>query len=54
MFTDFDIGSFVIIINIGHYFLPIAYLIFILTQRLEPEVGASGVSPCCVLQEHLV
>ena len=34
--TDFGIGSLVIIIYIGHYFLPIAYVIFILTQRLVP------------------
>jgi hypothetical protein len=34
--TDFGIGSLVIIIYIGHYFLPVAYVIFILTQRLVP------------------
>ena len=34
--TDFGIGSLVIIIYIGHYFLPIAYVIFTLTQRLVP------------------
>jgi hypothetical protein len=34
--TDFGIESLVIIIYIGHYFLPIAYVIFILTQRLVP------------------
>ena len=34
--TDFGIGSLVIIIYIEHYFLPIAYVIFILTQRLVP------------------
>jgi hypothetical protein len=35
--TDFGIGSLVIIyIYIGHYFLPIDYVIFILTQRLVP------------------
>ena len=34
--TDFGIGSLVIFIYIGHYFLPIAYVIFILTQRLVP------------------
>ena len=27
------------IIYIGHYFLPIAYVIFILTQRLVPACG---------------
>ena len=32
--TDFGIGSLVIIIYIRHYVLPIAYVIFILTQRL--------------------
>ena len=36
--TDFGIGSLVIIIYIGHYFLPIAYIIFILTQRLVSAV----------------
>jgi hypothetical protein len=36
--TDFGMGSLVIIIYIGHYFLPIAYVIFILTQRLVPVV----------------
>ena len=35
--TDFGIGSLVII-YIGHYFMPIAYAIFILTQRLVPVV----------------
>ena len=34
--TDFGIGSLVIVIYIGHYFLPIAYVIFILTQHLVP------------------
>jgi uncharacterized metal-binding protein len=34
--TDFGIGSLVIIIYIGHYFLPIAYVI--LTQPLVPVV----------------
>ena len=32
--TDFGIGNLVIIIYIGHYFLPIDYVIFILTQHL--------------------
>jgi hypothetical protein len=36
--TDFGIGSLVIIIYIGHYFLPIDYVIFILTQCLVPVV----------------
>ena len=36
--TDFGIGSLVIIIYIGHYFLPIDYVIFILTQRLVTVV----------------
>ena len=39
--TDFGIGSLVIIIYIGHYFLPIDYVIFILTQRLVPVVLAT-------------
>ena len=34
--TDFGIGSLVIIIYSGYYFLPIDYVIFILTQRLVP------------------
>ena len=34
--TDFGIGSLVYIIYIGHYFLPIDYVIFILTKRLVP------------------
>jgi hypothetical protein len=37
--TDFGIGSLVIIIYIQHYFLPIAHVIFILTQRLVPVVN---------------
>jgi hypothetical protein len=36
--TDFGIGSLVIIIYIGHYFLPIDYVTFILTQRLVTVV----------------
>ena len=36
--TDLGIGSLVIIIYIGHYFLPIAYVIFILTQCLVPVI----------------
>jgi hypothetical protein len=34
-----DFGSLVIIIYIRLYFLPIAYVIFILTQRLVPVVN---------------
>jgi hypothetical protein len=37
--TDFGIGSLVIIIYIGHYFLPITYVMFILTQRLVSVLG---------------
>ena len=36
--TDFGIGSLVYIIYIGHYFLPIAYVILILTKRLVPVI----------------
>jgi hypothetical protein len=43
--TDFGIGCLVIIIYIGHYFLPIAYVIFILTQRLVPVIEL-GVIQC--------
>ena len=47
--TDFGIGSLVIIIYIGHYFLPIAYVIFILTQCLVPVVTVAVDS---VVQKH--
>jgi hypothetical protein len=39
--TDFGIVNLVIIIYIGHSFLPIDYVIFILTQRLVPVVLAT-------------
>ena len=44
--TDFGIGSLVNIIHayIGHYFLPIAYVIFILTQRLVPVKKPPNIS----------
>ena len=38
--TDFGIVGLVIIIYIGHYFLPTAYIIFILTQRLVLVLGS--------------
>ena len=45
MLTDFGIGSLVIIIiYIGHYFLPIAYAIFILTQHLVPVIKKTNIS----------
>ena len=50
--TDFGIGSLVIIIYIGHYFLPIAYVIFILTQRLVPVVYPTGWSVGLILTDH--
>jgi hypothetical protein len=43
--TDFGIGCLVIIIYIGQYFLPIAYVIFILTQRLVTVIEL-GVIQC--------
>jgi len=45
--TDFGIGSLVIIIYIGHYFLPIAYVIFILTQRLVPVLSHDVSAQTC-------
>jgi hypothetical protein len=51
--TDLGIGSLVIIIYIGHYFLPIAYVIFILTQRLVPVVYPTGWSVGLILTDHM-